>query len=127
MYSSSDLSSLMPNNSGFTDRLHYEALETAIRYKNAESNLIEILQQIEAHRVFLTKGHPSLFGYVVCELGLSESVAYNLISVSRKAREVPELAAEIRKGAHAFPTPTREGSRESKAGKRHARKSELRH
>lgn len=82
----------------FTDRLHEQALETANRYKHAEANLIEILQQIEEHRVHLKKGHPSLFQYVISELDLSESVAYNLISVSRKAREVPALAVEILKG-----------------------------
>lgn len=102
MHSPSPLPSLNPHfslNTHLIDRLHDQALETATRYKNAEASLIEILQKIDEHRVFLKKGHPSLFAYVVGELGLSESVAYNLISVSRKAREIPELANEIRNGA----------------------------
>jgi hypothetical protein len=68
------------------------------RYKTSEADLIEILQQVDQHRVYLEKGHSSLFAYVVQELGLSESVAYNLISVSRKAREVPELQQGLRDG-----------------------------
>lgn len=82
----------------FADRLHDRAIEAASRYKRAEVDLLGILQEVEQHRVFLKKGHSSLFQYVVSELGLSESVAYNLISVSRKAREVPELRAELQKG-----------------------------
>ncbi len=81
------------------DQIHQRALDAAGRYRKAEAELIEILQQAEQHRIFLSKGHSSLFLYVVRELGLSESVAYNLISVSRKAREVPELKTEIAKGA----------------------------
>jgi len=91
-------SALLSIDNHLIDRLHEQALETANRYKHAEANLIEILQQIEEHLVHLKKGHSSLFQYVVAELGLSESVAYNLIAVSRKAREVPALAVEILKG-----------------------------
>jgi hypothetical protein len=47
----------------------------------------------------MKRGHPSLFAYVVGELGLSESVALNLITVARKSREVPELKARIAQGA----------------------------
>lgn len=79
--------------------LHERALEAATRYRKAEGELIGILQQAEDRRVFLAKGHSSLFLYVVKGLGLSDSVAYNLISVARKAREVPELKAEIAAGA----------------------------
>lgn len=82
-----------------TDRIHEEALSASTRYKQAEAELIEILQQVEQHHVYVKKGCPSLFRYVVNELGLSESVAYNLIAVARKAREIPELKMEIRRGA----------------------------
>lgn len=81
-----------------SDQIHQKAIDASARYLRAESELIEILQQVEQHQVFLRRGHSSLFAYVVKELGLSGSVAYNLISVSRKAREVPELKAEIQEG-----------------------------
>ena len=88
----------MKNSLKITEQIHERALEVSARYKRAEADLIEILQQVEQHRVFVERGYSSLFQYVVKELGLSESVTYNLISVARKAREVPELKAELQKG-----------------------------
>ncbi|MBI2605109.1 MAG: HNH endonuclease [Deltaproteobacteria bacterium] len=81
------------------DKIHEKAIDASTRYKKAEGELIEILQQAEQYKVFLEKGHASLFLYAVKELRLSESVAYNLIAISRKAREVPELKASVQAGA----------------------------
>lgn len=81
------------------DKIHSQALEASTRYKKAEADLIEILQQVEEHRVYLKRGHSSLFSYVTHELGLAESTAYTLITVARKAREVPALKDRIRSGA----------------------------
>src|ERR1035437_5866420 len=81
------------------DQIHTHALAAAARYKRAEVELIEVLQQVEEHRVFLKRGHSSLFQYVTTELGLSENVAYSLITIARKAREVPELKIQLQSGA----------------------------
>lgn len=80
------------------DQIHARAVEVSSRYKRAEADLIEILQQAEEHRVFLKRGHSSLFQYVVEELGFSESTAYGLITVARSSRQVPELKAQLRSG-----------------------------
>mgnify|MGYP001581576745 CR=1 FL=1 len=88
----------MQSTLNLVDQIHQRALDVSMRYKRAEAELIEVLQQVEQHRVFLKKGHASMFLYVIKELRLSESVAYNLITVSRKAREVPELKIEIQNG-----------------------------
>lgn len=88
----------MPSLLALSDRIHGQALEVSGRYKRAEAELVEILQQVEEHRVFIRRGHSSLFSYVTGELGLSESTAYSLITVARKARQVPELKAEIKLG-----------------------------
>ncbi len=82
-----------------THQIHKRALELSATYKKTEGALLDILEQVDRHRVYLKHGHSSLFLYVVRELGLSESVAYNLIMVSRKAREVPELKGLISAGA----------------------------
>ncbi len=82
-----------------SDQIHARALEISARYRRAEVELIEILQEAEDHRVYLLRGHSSLYAYVTDELGLSEHVAYNLITVARKARQVPELKAQIQSGA----------------------------
>lgn len=82
-----------------SDEIHTRALAAATRYKRAEAELIEILQQVEEHRIFIKRGHSSLFNYVTAELGLAENIAYSLITVARKAREVPELKSKIESGA----------------------------
>ncbi len=69
-----------------TDQIHRRALEISVRFKRAEGELLEILEQVDRHRVYLQHGHSSLFLYVVHELRLSEGVAYNLITVSRKVQ-----------------------------------------
>ncbi len=81
------------------DRIHARALGLATRYRQTEAELIDVFQQVEEHRVFLKRGHSSLFDYVTKELGLGENVAYTLIGVARKSREVPELKTEIAVGA----------------------------
>ncbi|MGK5088900.1 HNH endonuclease signature motif containing protein [Bdellovibrionota bacterium FG-2] len=85
--------------STLSPQIYSRAVEISSRYKKAEAELLEILDQVDRHRVYLTHGHSSLFLYVVCELGLSESMAYNLITVSRKARQVPEVKTLIANGS----------------------------
>lgn len=80
------------------DSIHERAKEVAFRYKRTEVELIEVLQQIEDYRVFLRRGHSSLFSYVTSELGISESVTYNLICIARKSREIPELKSKLESG-----------------------------
>jgi hypothetical protein len=81
-----------------TQAIHQKALEAAARFKRAEADLISILQEVEGSRVFMKLGYTSLFAYSVEALGLSESVAANFVTVSRKAKEVPALQSAIQKG-----------------------------
>lgn len=87
------------NRKSLSEQIHRRACEAARQHRKVEAELLEVLQQVDQSRVFLARGYSSLFLYVVKELALSESVAYNLISVARKAREVPELKTEIQNGA----------------------------
>ncbi len=82
-----------------SDIIHGKALDIANRYRKTEAELIEILGQAESHKVYLRRGHSSLFHYVVKDLGLSESMAYNFIVVMRKAKVVPELKNKIENGS----------------------------
>ena len=79
-------------------QIHERALLAARRYKVAEIELIEVLQQVGEHRVFYHLNYNSLFQSAVQALGLSEEVAYIYINVSRKASEVPALKEEIKAG-----------------------------
>ena len=80
------------------NHIHKKALEVAERFKQAEADLISVLQEVDAHRVFMELGYTSLFSYCVEAIGLSESVASNFVTVARKAREVPVLQSAIRSG-----------------------------
>jgi hypothetical protein len=80
------------------ETLHKRALEIVSRYFKAEADLVEILQEIGRLKSFRRFGYTSLFDYAVKALKLSESAAYNFISVARKADEVPALKQEIKSG-----------------------------
>ena len=79
--------------------IHKKALEVAARFKQAEADLISVLQEVDTAKVFLKLGCTGLFNYCVQALGLSESVAYNFVTVARKAREVPVLQSAIQNGS----------------------------
>lgn len=76
--------------------LHKQALAVAKQYRQAEAELIEILVQIDALKVYLELGYPSLFRYVIDALALSEHAAYHFITVTRKAKQVPELLLALK-------------------------------
>jgi hypothetical protein len=76
--------------------LHERAIQISKTYLKAESDLITVLQQIDDCKGYREIGHKSLFEYATQALGLSESVSYNLITISRKSREVPKLQEMIR-------------------------------
>ena len=79
----------------FHTEIHQKAVQAAQRFKKAESDLISVLQEVESSKMFFELGYTCLFQYVVQSLGLSESVAANFITVSRKAKEFPALQAAI--------------------------------
>lgn len=76
--------------------LHERALQIARNYLRSESDLIDILQKIYENRAYRHLGYGSLFEYTTRSLGLSENVAYNLITIAKKAGEVPRLREKIR-------------------------------
>jgi 5-methylcytosine-specific restriction endonuclease McrA len=76
--------------------LHERAVQISKSYLKAECDLIAILQKIDDCKGYREIGHKSLFDYATQSLGLSESVSYNLIAITRKSREVPKLQEMIR-------------------------------
>jgi len=76
--------------------LHEKAIKTAENYLHAESDLIEILQILDDSKAYRELGYRSLFEYGTQALKLSENVTYNLITVARKSKEVPQLQSKIR-------------------------------
>jgi len=79
--------------------LHSKAQELVTRYLKTEADLIEIFQKMDHLKAYRELGSPSLYAYATEKLGLPDGAAYNLITVARKAREVPALQAEIKNGS----------------------------
>src|SRR5947208_1908843 len=82
----------------FKTQIHERALEIVGRYKRVEADLIEVLQQVDEHKVYRHHQCKNLHEYTMRILKLTESVAFNFIVVARKAKEVPELKAVINSG-----------------------------
>ena len=75
--------------------LHTRALAAARGFQKAECELVDALMAVDREKTFLKLGYPSLYVYATQALNLSESVAYAVMAVARKAREVPELREAI--------------------------------
>ena len=78
--------------------LHQRALTVAKKFREAESELIDLLQEIDTQKTFREVGYTSLFEYAVKALKLSEANASNFITVARKSKSVPELQLAINAG-----------------------------
>ena len=78
--------------------IHQKAKTLSKSYLSLEVELLDVIGEVEKHRVYHHKGYPSLFQYCIQELGLSEGCSYNFINVSRKSQQVPELKQEIKAG-----------------------------
>lgn len=78
--------------------IHAKAVQLSQNYLRLEWEIIQILQQVEMTKLHKHFNCSSLFRYSVDVLGLSEAVSYSLITLARKAREVPALAVAIKNG-----------------------------
>ncbi|MBY0471720.1 HNH endonuclease [bacterium] len=74
--------------------LHERAVALVKTYLRTETELISVLQEIDLCNGYRDLGFKSLFDYVR-SLGLSDSVAYNFITISRKSVQVPALKERI--------------------------------
>lgn len=63
-----------------------------------ESELIAILGEVDARRLYLEQAHPSVFQFCVSVLHFAEGVAYKRIAVARAARKHPELLRAVEAG-----------------------------
>jgi len=79
--------------------LHERAVTITKKFHHTESELIDVLQEIDEHKVFLAFGYSSLYDYATKSLKLSEANASNFITVARKSIIIPELKLAIRDGS----------------------------
>ncbi len=79
--------------------IHARAVRVGLSYRHSISELIDCLQEVDAHKTHRAFDCTSLLQYATRHIGLSVDVALNHINVARKAIEVPALKQEIRNGA----------------------------
>jgi hypothetical protein len=85
---------------GLTDeQLLVEVKALAAQEREATAQLIASIAELDARRLYLAEGFPSLFSSCTEALHLSEHAAYNRIEVARAARRWPLILQMIADGA----------------------------
>jgi len=75
--------------------LHEKALVLSREHRLLESQLVSLLMEIDRLQLYRLLGCASLFTYVVSMLGFSEGAAYQLITVTRKAKDIATLKTAL--------------------------------
>jgi len=75
--------------------LHEKALVLSREHRRVESQLVSLLMEIDRLQLYRLLGCASLFTYVVSMLGFTEGAAYQLITVTRKAKDIATLKAAL--------------------------------
>lgn len=68
-----------------------------VRDNETEADLLEALAEVDERRLYLPN-HTSMFAFCTAELGFSEAVAENRITVARASRRFPRVVAMRRSG-----------------------------
>jgi len=71
--------------------LHEKALVLSREHRRVESQIVSLLMEIDRLQLYRLLGCASLFTYVVSMLGFTEGAAYQLITVTRKAKDIAAL------------------------------------
>lgn len=69
-----------------------------VRDNETEADLLEVLAEVDERRLY-RPNHTSMFAFCTAELGFSEAVAENRITVARASRRFPRVVAMRRSGA----------------------------
>ncbi|MDJ0848657.1 MAG: hypothetical protein QNK04_09790 [Myxococcota bacterium] len=73
-------------------------LELVRRGNAVEADLLAHVAEVDARRLYLDEGCPSMFAYCQRALGFAEGVVYKRIQVARAARRFPEILEALRRG-----------------------------
>ena len=60
--------------------------------------LLAHIAEVDARRLYVPAGHPSMFSYCVQELGLAEEAAFKRIRAARTARQFPAAFVAVAEG-----------------------------
>jgi hypothetical protein len=114
------------------EQLLAEVQRLAACERRATAELIRSLIELDARRLYLAQGYPSLFVYCTRVLHLSEHAAFTRIEVARAARRLPLILDLLMDGALTLtnarllsPHLTDENHREVLASSKHKSKLEI--
>ena len=79
--------------------LLFATRELVSKSLRAEADLVDHLGEIDERKLYLEKGHPSMFRVLHEGIRLSEGAAYNRLGVARAGRKFPSVIAALRSGA----------------------------
>src|SRR5262245_32478522 len=92
----------------FTDLTDLDLLAATVRLahqeRRATAELIASLAELDARRLYLGAGCPSLYAYCTRVLRLSEDAAFKRISAARAVRAFPTAAAMLADGSLSLAT-----------------------
>ena len=115
-----------------------DLIETTVRVAGDErrvtADLLALLGEVDARRLYLSEGCSSLFSYCTTVLRFSEHEAYHRIEAARAARQFPVILDEIRDGSLTLtavtllrPHLTSDNSEALIAAARHKTRREIEH
>src|SRR5689334_22804390 len=80
------------------DELLTETRRAAILERRRTVELIALLAEVDARKLYRGEGYPSLFMYCTSALHLSEAAAYTRIAAARAARQFPVIFDRLAEG-----------------------------
>lgn len=81
-----------------SERLLARVKDLVRRGNEGEADLLAHLGEVDARRLYLEEGFPSMFAWCQRVLHFAEGVAYKRIQTARAARQFPEILEAVRKG-----------------------------
>jgi 5-methylcytosine-specific restriction endonuclease McrA len=83
-----------------------ETVRAAGAERRATADLVSLLAEVDARRLYLGQGYPSLFAWCTGALHLSEPAAYTRITAARAARRYPMIFTHLAEGDVTLTTVT---------------------
>jgi hypothetical protein len=83
-----------------------ETVRAARAESRATADLVTLLAEVDARRLYLGQGYPSLFAWCRGALHLSEPAAYSRITAARAARRYPMILTQLTHGDVTLTTVT---------------------
>ena len=80
------------------NKLLQETKRLVLVERNAITDVLHHLQEVDRRKLFSDIGHPSMVDYAVKELGYSHSAATRRIQAARMLKKIPEIETKITDG-----------------------------